>query len=131
MVKNGIIANRIARGGTVKPDRHLEKAESIQKSLKNLLPDEEGRNVEAIVELCYGIVQHLIAYGMELKHNKHLDSHVGLAKFLITNQEEEISEKFTNLDILRQGRWYGGKGNGEIVRECLRIVEEIERWTRE
>jgi len=26
MVKYGIIANRIARGGTVKPDRHLEKA---------------------------------------------------------------------------------------------------------
>ena len=68
---------------------------------------------------------------MELKHNKHLDSHVGLAKFLATNREEEIAEKFTNLDILRQGRWYGGKGNGEIVKECLRIVEEIERWTRE
>ena len=23
----------------------------------------------------------------------------------------------------------GGKGNGEIVRECLIFVEEIERWT--
>lgn len=66
LVKNGIIANRIVRGGTVKPDRHLEKANSIQKSLKNLLPDEEGRN------------------------------------------EEEISEKFTNLDILRQGEAVAG-----------------------
>lgn len=114
----------------MKPDKHLEKAESIQSSLKNLLPDKEGRNVEAIVELCYGVVQHLIAYGMERKYNKHLDSHVGLAKFLTTNGEEEVSGKFVNLDILRQGRWYGGKGNGEIVKECLRIVEEIEKWTK-
>ncbi len=115
----------------MKPDRHREKAESIQRSLENLLPDEEGKNIEAIVELCYGIVQHLIAYGMEQKHNKHIDSHVGLAKFLATNGEEEISEKFVNLDILRQGRWYGGKGNGDIVKECLRIVKEIEKWARE
>ncbi|MBU1614422.1 hypothetical protein KJ693_03825 [bacterium] len=114
----------------MKPDRHLQKAESIQRSLQNLLPDGEGENVEAIVELCYGIVQHLIAYGMEHKYNKHLDSHVGLAKFLTTNGEEEISEKFINLDILRQGRWYGGKGNGGIVKECLKIVEEIKRWAR-
>lgn len=112
-------------------DRHLKKAESIQRSLKNLLPDNEGKNVEAIVELCYGIVQHLIAYGMEHKYNKHLDSHTGLAKFLTENGEEKISERFIALDILRQGRWYGGKGNGEIVKECLKIVEEIEKWAKE
>jgi len=45
--------------------------------------------------------------------------------------EEEISERFINLDILRQERWYGGKGNGGIVKECLKIVEEIKRWARE
>ncbi len=109
---------------------HLKKAKNIYTSLKKLLPDDEGKNVEAIVELSYGIAQHLIAYGMEMKHNKHIDSHVGLAKFLIENGEDQISEWFINLNIFRQGRWYGGKGNGEIVKECLKIIKEIEEWTK-
>jgi len=48
----------------MKAEGHKKKAEEIKKSLKKLLPDERGANVVAIVELTYGTVQHLIAYGM-------------------------------------------------------------------
>jgi len=35
---------------------------------------------------------------------------------------------FERLDQLRVGRWYGGKGNGEVVKECLKLVQQIEAW---
>ena len=61
---------------------HKEKAEEIKKSLEKLLPDEEGVHVVAVVELSYGILQHLIAYGMEQKYGRHLNTHIGLCKEL-------------------------------------------------
>jgi hypothetical protein len=70
--------------------------------------------VVAIVELTYGVVQHLIAAGLERIHQVHSDTHVGLPHFLRD----------------RQGRWYGGKGNGDVVRECLEIIEKVERWAQ-
>jgi len=43
---------------------HKLKAGEIKRSLEKLLPDKKGIHVVAIVELTYGILQHLIAYGM-------------------------------------------------------------------
>lgn len=71
---------------------HKRKAEEIERSLQKLLPDPEGVNVGAIVELTYGILQHFIAYGMETKHNHHLDTHVGLPRELRNAGESEIAE---------------------------------------
>ncbi|OIN97918.1 hypothetical protein AUJ66_02005 [Candidatus Desantisbacteria bacterium CG1_02_38_46] len=50
---------------------HKSKAEEIERSLQKLLPDSKGKNVVAIVELVCGIVQHLIAYGLETKYVEH------------------------------------------------------------
>jgi hypothetical protein len=63
-------------------DGHKMKAFEIRSSLEELLPDEEGKHVVAIVELSFGILQHLIAYGMEMKYGRHLNSHIGLCKEL-------------------------------------------------
>jgi hypothetical protein len=51
---------------------HKMKAEEIESSLNQLLPDPQGIHVVAIVELSYGILLHLIAYGMETKYGRHL-----------------------------------------------------------
>lgn len=111
-------------------DKHLLKAETIGKSLQKLLPDKEGENVVLVVESVYGIVQHLIAVGCEERFSEHLNSHVGLPKFLRERKEEKIADFFERLDRFRQGRWYGGKGNGEVVKETLKILEEIKKWSR-
>jgi hypothetical protein len=63
---------------------HRKKANEIKGSLEKLFPDKEGKHVVAVVELTYGILQHLISYGMEKKYGRHLNTHVGLCKELRT-----------------------------------------------
>ncbi len=112
----------------MKAEGHKAKANEIKKSLQKLLPDPEGEHVVAIVELTYGIVQHLIAYGMETKHNEHSDTHVGLPRLLRRFNEDKVAGLFERLDSLRQGRWYGSRTNGKVVKGCLEIIKEIQGW---
>lgn len=110
-------------------EKHLARALKIEEALKKLLPDKEGKSVAAIVELTYGATQHLLAYGCEKKFHEHLNSHVGLTKFLVTKGAPEIAELFRRLDDFRAGRWYGGQENGEIVKECLKSIKEVKKWS--
>jgi len=88
----------------MKPKGHFEKAREIEKSMQKLLPDPEGENVVAIVELSFGIFQHLISYGLETKYHQHLDTHVGMPKLLRQLGEIKIAEDFERIDTFRQGR---------------------------
>lgn len=108
---------------------HKDKAEEIEKILNKLLPDAEGENVVGIVELTYGILQHLIAFGMEIKYGKHLDTHVGLPRELRKIGEVKIAEIFETMDTFRAGRWYGSKGNGEVVGQCLEFIKKVKDWS--
>ena len=65
---------------------------------------------------------------MESKYGKHLDTHVGLPRELRMLGEVEIAEVFETLDMFRAGRWYGSKGNGEIVRKCQEFIRKIKNW---
>ena len=111
------------------PEEHMNKANKVRGSLNKLLPDPTGEHVAAITELCFGLAQHLLAYGMETKHDVHKDTHVGLPRLLRQHSEGQVATAFERLDQLRAGRWYGGRGNGKVVEECLTLVELIERWT--
>lgn len=109
---------------------HKSKSNEIKTSLEKLLPDEEGLHVVAVVELTYGIFLHLIACGMEVKYGRHMDTHIGLCKELRNLGEDHIAKVFESIDTLRAGRWYGGKGNGDIVNKCLEYLKEIEEWSK-
>jgi len=111
-------------------EKHLAKALKIEKSLNKLLPDKKGENVAAIVELTYGIIQHLLAYGCETRYNEHINSHVGLSKFLVNKDAQDMAEVFRRLDEFRAGRWYGGQENGEIVKACLKFIKEVKKWSK-
>lgn len=114
----------------MKREKHLQKAKEIEASLQKLLPDPEGKNVVAVVELTYGICQHLIAAGCEKKFGEHLDTHVGLPKFLRKRGAERIAKIFEDIDEYRMGRWYGGRGNGRVVKDCLSILKEVKKWSK-
>lgn len=107
---------------------HLHKSQEIEGSLRKLLPDPKGENVVALVELAYGVLQHLIAFGMEKKFSLHLDTHVGLPRELRKYGVGNIAMLFEELDTFRAGRWYGSKGNGEVVKRCLEVIDEIKDW---
>ena len=110
----------------MKAEGHLDKAQKIKGSIA-LLRDNDD-NLEAIVEICYGFAHHSIAYGLEEKFGEHKDTHQGVPSLLRQHGQNDIAIHFERLDTLRMGRWYGGKGNGEVLEEALKIVGEIERW---
>lgn len=112
----------------MKAEKHLAKALKIEESLDKLLPDNEGERVAVIVELTYGIIQHLLAYGCDKKYGEHLNSHVGLPKLLVNKGASNMAELFRKLDEFRAGRWYGGQGNGDIVKACIRFINEVKEW---
>ena len=103
-------------------NKHVEKAERLEISLKKLDIESDW---ESIVEIAYGIALNYIAVICEIKLNKHIDTHKGLPKFLDDNSMNELSTYFRELDVLRQGRWYGGKDNGETAEMAISIVEKL------
>lgn len=113
----------------MKGEQHYKRAKEIMESIRILAEEDADRHVATIVEQSYGVAHHLIAYGMEKKYGIHNDIHAGVSMLLREHGEHEIGEMFDRLGSLRQGRWYGGKGNGEIVKECLSIINRVEEWT--
>jgi hypothetical protein len=113
----------------MKAESHLKRANEIKYSINSLKKNDE--NTSAIVELVYGCSLHYIAYTTEKKFGTHYDIHTGLIKFLRSSNEDEIADLFSNLETIRHGRWYGGKGNGDTIRRVLEILDIIEKWKDE
>jgi len=110
------------RSADMNINKHVEKAERLESSLKKLDIESDW---ESIVEIAYGIALNYIAVICEIKLNKHIDTHKGLPKFLDDNNMKELSTYFRELDVLRQGRWYGGKHNGETAEMAISIIEKL------
>ena len=67
---------------------HNKKIKELEDSLNELSPDPKGKHVAVVVEITYGLLLHMIAIGMETKHGRHLDTHVGLPRELRKAGEE-------------------------------------------
>lgn len=113
----------------MKANDHLGKAKEIKASIELLKEDE--KHVISVVELACGLAHHLIAHGLEKKFGEHRDTHHGTPSLLRKHGQNEIAALFERLDTLHHGRWYGGKGNGEVLKEALKIIDQIERWAEE
>lgn len=115
------------KGATMNAEGHKKKADELWHSIEKL-KTEPDENVVAIVELAFGMCHHLVAYGTEKKHSRHIDAHAGVARLLRELDEKEIADAFDMLGSLRQGRFYGGKSDGPTVRKTLELIETIRRW---
>ena len=100
------------------------RAYCIQDAVRSMI-DQTFKDWELIVEGAYGAAQHYISVICEQKLGSHLETHKGLIKFLRENDLVELSNFFQQLDELRLGRWYGGKGNGETSKIALDILKKI------
>ena len=103
-------------------DKHIQKAKRLERTIKKLDVENDW---ESIVEICYGISLNYIAIICEIKLKKHTDTHKGLPKFLDENDLSQLSTWFREIDALRQGRWYGGKHNGETAKIAISIIEKL------
>ena len=103
-------------------DKHLEKAQRLDSIQQRLDPESEW---EIIIETIYGAVMHYIAYYCEKLKGNHLNTHKGLARFLDENGLTNIASLFRELDMHRQGKWYGAQENGDTVKRVRTILKNI------
>ena len=103
-------------------EKHLEKAKRLDSIQKKMDPETEW---EIIVETAYGAAMNYISYFCEKKLGDHLNTHKGLARFLDENNLDKIAALFRELDIHRQGKWYGAQGNGGTVKRVRAILDGI------
>ena len=104
-------------------DEHLDKARRLQATLGKL---DDHDDYEMIIETCHGAALHLIACITERRKKSHLDTHKGLARFLDDSDLPELASLFRELESLRTGRFYGGKGDGRSAKRAKHILGEIE-----
>lgn len=111
----------------MRAEGHKTKADELWHAIERLI-DEPEEDVVAIVELSFGMCHHLIAYGMERKHGRHIDTHAGVTKLLREVGATEIADAFEMVGSLRQGRFYGSKRDGPTVKRTLELIEIIRGW---
>lgn len=97
--------------------KHLAKANELYTSLQRLQPTDA--DVAATVELAHGCAHQYAAAHLLARFGEHHDKHHRVAAALRRHGLGEVAEAFQRLQTLRAGRWYGGQGDGEVVRECL------------
>ena len=106
----------------MRKDTHFEKARRLDALQEKMDPDTEW---EVIVETVYGSAMHYIAFYCEERLNRHMDTHKGLARFLDENGLDRFATLFREMDMHRQGKWYGAQGNGGTVKRVRAILQEI------
>lgn len=111
----------------MKSQGHRETGNQLEESAKELMTDAE-KHVKAIIELIFGAAHHYAAAGLEERHGEHPEKHQQIPGFLRKNKEEKISLAFESIDSIRAGRFYGRKGNGEMVKQALENLEVIKKW---
>lgn len=112
------------------PESHLKKAQEIYDDIVILKEHDGGAHVSSIVELAYGCAFHYLAYGCDRRAGTHADVHAGLSRLLSSMGDDAIADLFRELDVIRHGRWYGGKGNGATISRILEIVDTIVQWSQ-
>lgn len=103
--------------------RHRQRAREIDATLARLDPGES--DVAAVVELAHGAAHQYAAAYLLAQHGEHHDKHQGVPRALERWGRHREAEAFQRLTALRAGRWYGGKGNGEVIRECLELLAAL------
>lgn len=108
----------------MKPEGHLEKAEAFESRAHRW---ESERDAPSVIEDIFDTTVHYIAYGINIKYGKDMDSHA-LQKRFLREQKEDKREAYENIEYLRISSVYGGGWDGERIKEALGYLEEVKRW---
>lgn len=113
----------------MKRDAHQTAAQELEQSIGDLGdPITQPYNRRALIELSWGAAFEWLAYGADRKHSKHKDKHEGLARFLRDVGEGEMADRWTALEGIRQGGFYGHQTDEGHVRGALALLQEIRQW---
>ena len=109
----------------MKPEGHLEKAEAFEHRAQHW---ESDRDAPSVIEDIFDAAVHYIAYGINLKFGRDLDSHAAQKRFLRENLEHDIYAAFGNIEYLRISSVYGGSWNGDRIKKALESLGVIKEW---
>lgn len=109
----------------MKPEGHLEKAEAFEQRAKKWTSD---RDAPSVIEDIFDAAVHYIAYTINIKYGKDIDSHSKQKRFLRENEENKIYYSFVEIEHIRMGSVYGGSWNGERIQKALKYLEDIKGW---
>ena len=109
----------------LKPEGHLDKAKAFEDRASRWDSD---RDAPSVIEDIFDATVHFIAYGINIKHGKDIDSHAAQKRFLREQKENEVYSAYENIEYLRISSVYGGGWNGERIKEALEHLEVIKRW---
>src|SRR5216683_5090806 len=85
-------------------EAHRQAAEDIEQTILPLQGVSYAARV--VIEGAWGAAFHWIAFGCEIKHKSHQESHARLGTFLRLQGELPVAEWWEDLDRIRQGGWY-------------------------
>jgi hypothetical protein len=93
------------------PEGHLDKASAFE---DRAMRWESDRDAPSVIEDVFDACIHYVAYGINVKYGKDIDSHNRQKRFLI--------------EYLRISSVYGGGWNGEKIKEALDNLKEVKKW---
>ena len=109
----------------MKPEGHLEKARAFEDRAHRW---ESERDAPSVIEDIFDAAVHYIAYGINIKYGKDIDSHAAQKRFLREQKEDKAYNAYENIEYLRISSVYGGGWNGEKIEEALGYLKEIKKW---
>jgi len=107
-------------------DAHRQAAEDIEKTIMPLQATTYAARV--VIEGAWGAAFHWIAFGCEIKHQNHQESHARLGSYLRRQGEEAVAEWWEELERIRQGGWYGGNPDPARVQRAINVLERVHLW---
>lgn len=110
-------------------DTHRAAAEDLERSISDLGdPVARPYNGRALIELYWGATFEWLAYGCERKHGKHKEKHDGLARFLRDVGESGMADRWTAMEGVRQGGFYGRRTAIADVERAKQIWQDVRTW---
>ena len=111
----------------MKHEGHLKKAKAFEKRASRWDSDEEAPSV---IEDIFDAVIHYLAYGINIKYARDIDSHNIQKRFLKERGEFDVYNTVNNMESLRIASVYGGAWNGERIRKALEHLDEAKEWIK-
>jgi hypothetical protein len=109
----------------MKPDGHYEKAKVFEDRARRW---EVEKDAPSVIEDIFNATVHYVAYGINIKYGKDIDSHGIQKRFLRNNQEIEVFEAYDEIEQMRIKAVYGGGWNGERIETAYELLKEIKKW---
>ena len=109
----------------MKPEGHKRKANAFESRSNKW---ESENDAPSVIEDIFDAVVHYIAYAINIKYGKDIDSHNIQKRFLRDKGENDVLTAYNNLEYLRIGSVYGGSWNGGRIKEALGYLHEVKQW---